>query len=182
MPSLLVGIPCYNEQEHIASVVKSIPKEIAGISHISCVVIDDGSSDDTRFIAASCGVEVIRNEVNLGLGRVYEQLVELAQTRNVDFLVTIDGDGQFDGREMSNLVVKLERENFDVCLGSRFMNRSSIESVPFIRRVGNSFFAILIGWLTQTNFQMFLAVSVAITKARFLNCTFLVNSLILMNQ
>lgn len=150
---MLIGIPCFNEEQRILSVLESIPKRLKGIAQISCIVIDDGSSDNTKPIASNFGVEVISNKRNAGLGKVYEQLVTIAQERDVDFLVTMDGDGQFDGNEITNLIEHLRTNNLDVCLGSRFLDEASIDSVPVVRRAGNRFFSILLGYLTQNKFS-----------------------------
>ncbi|MCA9940825.1 MAG: glycosyltransferase, partial [Anaerolineales bacterium] len=65
---LIIQIPCHNEAETLPQVLRELPREIAGISHIETLVIDDGSSDDTAAIAAAHGVtHIVRHPRNLGL-------------------------------------------------------------------------------------------------------------------
>ena len=44
---LFVQIPCLNEEENIADVIKSIPRQIQDISSVNVLIIDDGSTDRT---------------------------------------------------------------------------------------------------------------------------------------
>lgn len=52
---LAVLIPALNEEDSLASVIRSIPQAISGISSIEVVVIDDGSTDDTAEVARQAG-------------------------------------------------------------------------------------------------------------------------------
>ncbi len=45
--SLLVVIPCLNEEPTVGRVVAGVPRNIVGISRLEIVVIDDGSTDKT---------------------------------------------------------------------------------------------------------------------------------------
>ena len=47
---LVIQIPCFNEQDSILKVLKSLPKKIDGIDKIYVVVLDDGSTDNTAKI------------------------------------------------------------------------------------------------------------------------------------
>jgi glycosyltransferase involved in cell wall biosynthesis len=48
---LIVQIPCYNEENTLASVLQEIPKKIEGVNSIETMIIDDGSQDNTIEIA-----------------------------------------------------------------------------------------------------------------------------------
>ena len=50
---LFVQIPCLNEENTLASVIDSIPRQIDGIDEIEILVINDGSTDRTAAIVRS---------------------------------------------------------------------------------------------------------------------------------
>ena len=63
-PVLSVVIPCYNAESTIGSVIQAVLE--AEPLPVEVVVVDDGSSDDSRRIAESFPVRVIANDGNHG--------------------------------------------------------------------------------------------------------------------
>ena len=55
-PWLSIIIPTYNGQKYLAATLDSVV--VQGDNNIECIVIDDGSTDDTLAIAKSYQVEV----------------------------------------------------------------------------------------------------------------------------
>jgi glycosyltransferase involved in cell wall biosynthesis len=69
--TVLVVIPALNESEHIAGVVRSIPKvlKVGGRQFdTEVLVIDDGSNDTTAAEARKAGATVVSHVVNTGAG------------------------------------------------------------------------------------------------------------------
>ncbi|MER3468298.1 MAG: glycosyl transferase, partial [Thermoflexus sp.] len=48
---MVVQIPAYNEAETIGAVIQEIPREIPGVSRVTVLVVDDGSTDGTAAAA-----------------------------------------------------------------------------------------------------------------------------------
>ncbi|MBL4694481.1 glycosyltransferase family 2 protein, partial [Candidatus Gracilibacteria bacterium] len=69
---LCIAIPALNEEKTIAEAIESIPKSFKGISKITIIVIDDGSTDRTAEIAESKGAIVIKHKKNLGVGASFQ--------------------------------------------------------------------------------------------------------------
>ena len=48
---LIIQIPCFNEEETLASLLITLPKNIVGFETIEYLLIDDGSNDRSVEIA-----------------------------------------------------------------------------------------------------------------------------------
>jgi glycosyltransferase involved in cell wall biosynthesis len=129
-PSVVVVIPCFNEEVSVGSMVLSSMSYADRI-----VVVDDGSSDRTTDIARLAGAEVIRHEVNKGKGEGIKTAFEYARKVRADILILIDGDGQHNPDEIPRLVEPILKQEADMVNGSRFPVKHS-HKVPMYRRVG----------------------------------------------
>ena len=130
-PLVVVGIPAYNEEHTIGRVVLQARK-FSGL----VVVCDDGSSDMTAEISEGLGAIVVRHERNLGYGAAIQSLFRQARKLNADVLVTLDGDGQHDPSEVSEITRPLADGSADVVIGSRFKGVEGGQDMPFYRRAG----------------------------------------------
>jgi glycosyltransferase involved in cell wall biosynthesis len=155
-PKILVGIPAFNEEGSIASVVRG------ALPHASAVVVvDDGSTDRTSAIALESGATVIRHRANAGKGVAVATLFDHAIRAQADVLVLLDGDGQHDPAEIPTLVAACLVEGADAVVGSRF-HRDAQSQTPRVRRLGqvafNSMTAIASGVAcsdSQSGFRAF---------------------------
>jgi len=146
---LLISLPAYNEEKTIAFVIKSIPVNINGIDEINILVFDDGSTDKTRELAESSGATAIGNSENKGLSRVFQEIVEKALEQNVDVLVNIDADGQFNGRDVPKLLEPILKNRADCVTASRFINKELIPQMPKFKKWGNEKVARLISFVAR---------------------------------
>jgi glycosyltransferase involved in cell wall biosynthesis len=130
-PFVVVGIPAFNEEKTIARVVLEAQK------HADVVVVcDDGSSDLTCEIAQRLGADVVRHEQNSGYGAAIKSLFERAREMGADVLVTLDGDGQHNAKEIPNVVKPITNGVADVVIGSRFVDARGTVEMPLYRRFG----------------------------------------------
>ena len=81
-----VIIPAYNEEDTVATVV-GVVKEVSFVDEI--IVINDGSSDNTRQEALNAGARVITHETNKGKG---EALFTGYKEAECDIIAFIDAD------------------------------------------------------------------------------------------
>ncbi len=134
----MVGIPAYNEEDTIASVV------FKALDHVDeVVVIDDGSTDCTARLAEKAGAHVIEHEINMGKGAAMNTLFEYARQKKVRALVTVDGDGQHPEHEITHLLSKVLDGKADIAIGSRFLEKKHTKKMPFYRRIGNKLLSVL---------------------------------------
>ena len=131
-PLVVAAIPAYNVEKTIAKIVLETMKFVDNV-----IVCDDGSADLTAEIAERLGACVVRHERNLGYGAAIQSLFKKARELNADVLVTLDGDGQHNPREIPLLVEPVLEGKADVAVGSRFLGGSKNNNhVPRYRRFG----------------------------------------------
>ena len=86
---LIIGIPAYNEEKNIASILLKL-KKIAD----KIIVCNDGSSDLTGEICENLDVITVHHNENLGYGAAIRSIFLKARELEGDVLVTFDADGQ----------------------------------------------------------------------------------------
>jgi len=135
-----VVIPTYNEAGSIAHVLDDIPQSL--VTEVR--VVDAGSSDGTRQIAAGRGARVIV-EPRRGYGRAC--LTGLAAVNHPDVVVFLDGDYSDRPRELRRLLDPIREGQADIVLGSRLAGGLAPGAMPWHAKLGNRLAAILIRWL-----------------------------------
>lgn len=150
---ILVVVPCLDEEATIATVVTGIPREIEGVDRVDVMVFDDGSEDETARVASRAGAEVVRHAENMGLGKTFQEAVEIALRRKIDILVHIDGDGQFDPGHIPRLIAPIVGGRADMVTASRFADPDLVPDMPWIKRWGNRAVSRVIGFLTRRRFR-----------------------------
>ncbi|MBI4826624.1 MAG: glycosyltransferase [Nitrospirae bacterium] len=145
--SVAVIIPAFNEEGHIKDVLDSLPPFID-----KTIVIDDCSSDRTSELAASSGAVVLRHDVNMGVGTVFNTGLEYVMKYGFDIMVNIDGDGQFSALDIHKLIDPIVEGKADFVTASRFMNPELIPDMPKIKFWGNKRMSELISRLSGKRF------------------------------
>lgn len=117
---LVIQIPCYNEAETIKEVLEDIPRSISGIDQIEVLVVDDGSSDQTVEVARESGVQkIISHRGNRGLAQTFLTGIETALKMGADIIVNTDGDHQYPGKYIPDLVAPIVAGKADLVIGDR---------------------------------------------------------------
>lgn len=122
-PFVVACIPAYKEEDYIGDVVSNTMKFVDKV-----LVCDDGSGDDTGSIAKDIGAHVILHDQNLGYGAALQSLFKEARNLKANFVVTLDGDGQHDPKEIPLLLDRLMMGDVDIVIGSRFIDCGSSEA------------------------------------------------------
>jgi hypothetical protein len=142
---IYVVIPAYNEADNIASVLREIPGEVAGLRTRTLVVVD-GGTDETARVVTELNHSAIRYVVNRGGGSALRAGYEVAIEDGADIVVTLDADGQHVPEEMARLVEPIVAGEADLVNGSRVLGR--YEKDGLVRPLGVVFFNLLISLLT----------------------------------
>jgi len=126
---ITIGIPAYNEEKNIASVITKLKKITNSI-----IVCDDGSSDMTSKISKNLGVVVISHKKNMGYGVAINSIFQKSKEMNSDLLVTFDADGQHRVEDIEKVIEPIKNNDADLVIGSRFLDKKS--HIPNYRKIG----------------------------------------------
>ena len=140
MDKVLLVIPAYNEGKNIERVVDHIKNDFPELDY---VVVNDGSKDDTAAICRRRGYNFIDLPVNLGLAGCFQTGMKYAWQKGYSYAVQFDGDGQHDASYLQAMADRLERDDLDMVIGSRFIENEGFQSTG-LRRFGINFFKFLI--------------------------------------
>jgi len=144
---VVVVIAAYDEEGGLGAVLEGIPPDAWGMD-IDTLVVDDGSGDRTSEVSFAHGVRVARLARNCGHGFALRLGYQLAREHGARYIVTLDGDGQWDPVDVPRMLGPLVADEADLVLGSRVLGRS--EDDHRLRHVGVYVFAALVRLLTGT--------------------------------
>lgn len=136
---VFVQIPCYNEEETLPLVLKSIPKKIPGVE-LEVLVIDDGSTDKTIEIAKKYGVKhFVRHVRNMGLARSFRDGVSYALEHGADIVVNTDGDNQYPQKRIPDLIKPIVTGDAEIVVADRQTQKIAHFSPlkKFLQRLGS---------------------------------------------
>jgi glycosyltransferase involved in cell wall biosynthesis len=111
-PRIAVLIPCFNEAEAIAGVVRDFA---AALPEATVYVYDNNSRDATRERAAQAGA-IVRTETHQGKGNVVRRMFADIEA---EVYVLVDGDGTYDAPSARNMVDLLLQNSLDMVNGAR---------------------------------------------------------------
>lgn len=135
-PSVLVGIPAYNESATIRTVATRARQYADEV-----LVVDDGSDDDTGEQARAAATALITHDENRGYGAALDTIFRYASQRGVEHLVILDADGQHDVDDIPDLVRVQQESGAEIVTGSRFNEAAT--NIPAYRRFGLSVINLL---------------------------------------
>ena len=127
---ILIGLPAYNEEKNIASIIIKIKKIYDQI-----IVCNDGSTDLTGPIAENMGATVLTHPKNLGYGSAIRSLFTKFIESDADILVTFDADGQHRVDDIKTVIDPIIKNEADITIGSRFLDDNNT-NVPTYRKIG----------------------------------------------
>ena len=117
---LIVQIPCLNEEATLPATIADIPREIDGIDEVEILVIDDGSTDRTAEVAREFGADhVVQFPKNRGLGHAFKAGFDSCLKLGADIIINTDGDNQYYGGDVRELVQPILAGEAEVVIGDR---------------------------------------------------------------
>ncbi|MDQ1246667.1 MAG: hypothetical protein QG597_1035 [Actinomycetota bacterium] len=133
--TIAVVVPAFKEEALIAETIVGVPDFV---DHI--IVVDDCSPDDTLEVARSVPdprLEVIRLEVNQGVGGAILTGHARAMELGSDVMVVMAGDNQMDPAQLPRLLKPIVKDGYGFAKGNRFFSAASTAGMPAYRVIGN---------------------------------------------
>ena len=109
---LAIIIPAFNEEKTIESIVNQVMKY--GLP----IVINDGSSDDTAYIAQKAGAVVVNHNKNKGYDSALNTGFKKAHELDSEVMLTFDADGQHPASLIEDFIYQI-RQGADLVVGIR---------------------------------------------------------------
>jgi glycosyltransferase involved in cell wall biosynthesis len=142
-----VVIAAYDEEGAIGQVVSEVPAEACGLA-VKTLVVDDGSADRTSAVASEHDVYVATLRKNCGHGIALRLGYQLAREHGAQYIVTMDGDGEWDPADVPVVLEPIVAGEADFVIGSRVLGKDVAGDQ--VRKAGVRMFALLIRLLTGT--------------------------------
>ncbi|MBI1892816.1 MAG: glycosyltransferase family 2 protein, partial [Candidatus Rokubacteria bacterium] len=142
-------LPTKNDAAVLESVVGEIRAafEKNGLREPVLIITDD-SRDGTRTVARRLGVHVVIGG-GRGLGYAMQQGLKAALAFRPDVVMSMDADGQSDPNEVMRFLEPIAKDEADIVVGSRFLERGLIQyRYRWINRFGIVMLTGILRWLT----------------------------------
>ncbi|MBU0978034.1 MAG: glycosyltransferase family 2 protein [Nanoarchaeota archaeon] len=151
---VVVMIPAFNEAENIDRVISGVPRKVEGVQDVRVMVMDDHSDDGTAEAAKGAGADfVFRQKQNSGLGVNFKKGIDIALRLGADIVVNIDGDGQFNPKDIPKLIEPILTSEADMVTCSRFLKPEMTKNMPLLKKFGNYWFSKLVSDITGERFS-----------------------------
>jgi len=116
----IIQMPCYNEAGTLALALECLPRELPGVDKVEWLVVDDGSTDDTRAVALANGVDhVVSHTQNMGLARAFMTGLSACIELGADIIVNTDADNQYNAGDIPALIQPILDGNAEYVIGTR---------------------------------------------------------------
>lgn len=113
-------IPARDEAKTITEIIDNVKPIVDEV-----VVINDGSTDQTRVLAETKNITVLSHIINRGQGAALETGNQYALKKGADIVVHFDADGQFLAEEIKEVIAPIKSKEAEIVFGSRFLGKKS---------------------------------------------------------
>lgn len=148
-----IVIPAHNEENNLGKIVPALLKE-----HDNCIyeiiVVNDASSDRTKEVGEKLmkkykKLKLVNRVPPCGVGRALRDGYK-AVSKKSDWILSMDCDFLENIKEIKRLIKKAE-QGYDGVLGSRYISKGKLVNYPFIKKVANRIYHVLVRSLLGIN-------------------------------
>lgn len=148
--TIALGVLAYNEELNIENVIRDLLT-----LNINLYIINDFSKDNTKKIVEQFknleNVKIINNNKNLGAGLSTKKLIQEAMQDGHDFIIKVDGDGQFLIEDVVKIIDIYLKNDYEFIKSNRFWTSGIVGKIPKIRFFGNLFATLLMQFSIGSN-------------------------------
>jgi dolichol-phosphate mannosyltransferase len=136
--------PAWNEENRIAAVVEAVPRDAVE----EMVVVDDGSTDQTRERALAAGATVLEG-AHRGVGAAIRLGIDYAIARGYDVAVIVSGAGKTPPAQIPRLLDALLLGDAELAQGSRYTDGGKFLRMTLLRKIGTRGYTFLFALLVR---------------------------------
>ena len=149
---LSIIIPVYNEEKTIIGILEKIKKNSSSQIQYEVIVIDDGSTDQTKKLLEdnkSLFNKLLINETNKGKGFSVKKGILNSTGSHIIFQ---DGDLEYDPSDYKKFEKIFLEFKADGVIGSRFIYANYTRSHNILNKIGNTILTLTFNLLYNTTF------------------------------
>lgn len=131
---LTIIIPTYNECQNIPAIIDVIESALTGHSW-QILFVDDDSPDGTAELIEeiSKNKDYIRCMKRIGRKGRTSACIEGMGSVSTPYICVMDADLQHDEKLLPEMLTTMKQDDYDLIIGSRYVNSGSTGSLPFYR-------------------------------------------------
>lgn len=151
LKKITVLIPCHNEEKGLGKVIDGIPVTLLKKRGYSTeiIVINNNSTDRTAAIAKRRKVTLLNVPLS-GKGHAIREGF-LSVSKDTKYVIMLDGDDTYKGKEIPRLIEPLESNFSDVIIGSRLGGKVRDGAFKTQNRMANWFYTFLVRHIYRAN-------------------------------
>lgn len=135
--NIAIVIPSYNEVKNVSILIKGISKELPGVK---IFIVDDSLPKENKKLK-----KILKGKKNMILisrlkkgGRgsaVLDGFREVLKDKNIGYVFEMDSDLAHDPKEMKRFIQKIDKEKYDLIIGSRYLPGGKIKNISVNRTI-----------------------------------------------
>lgn len=133
-----IVIPAKNEGNNLSRLLPKLAQTAKGAE---IIVVNDGSTDNTRDVCEEHGVRTINNPYSKGNGAAIKSGARASKN---EFIVFMDADGQHKPDDIPSLIEKLH-QGYDMIVGARSLSGQASAG----RAAANAIYNWFASWMVQ---------------------------------
>lgn len=132
-------LPAYNAARTLRRTIDALDRSVVD----DIIVVDDGSTDETRAITQALGVRYAFHRQNHGYGGNQKTCYTLALETGADVAVMLHPDYQYEPRLLPALAQMVASGVYDVAIASRILGKGALSGgMPRYKYVSNRFLTL----------------------------------------
>ena len=129
-----VVLPAYNAARTLRKTYEELPHDIVD----DVILVDDASSDDTKWIAHELGIYTLVHPKNRGYGGNQKSCYDAALARGADIVVMVHPDYQYSPRLVTAMASMIASGHYDAVFASRILGNGALAGgMPRYKYVAN---------------------------------------------